>query len=108
MYICSYDGAYSFRDDGSYSIETISSDNIVNSVSELADRVIAFGCENGLMVWSKASGKKIYSTVDGLIDNMVYSVLSDNDGSIWVSSPSGISKLDKISSLCRLLGKKTE
>lgn len=105
MYICSYDGAYSFRDDGSYSIETISSDNIVNSVSELADGVIAFGCENGLMVWSKASGKKIYSTVDGLIDNMVYSVLSDNDGSIWVSSPSGISKLDKNFVLVSSFGK---
>ncbi len=105
IYLGSYDGAYCFSDNGDFQLDTISSDNIINSVVEIKEGEVAFGCENGLMVWSKSSGTRTFSAATGLLDNTVYSVLPDDDGNVWISTQSGISKLDGDFSLVAPFGK---
>lgn len=94
LYIGSYDGAYCLRLDGEGWLMEISNSDIVHSINEQAPGEMAFGCDNGLLVWSEARGLRRFNTGTGLPDNTVYSVLRDNEGCTWLSSVSGISKLD--------------
>lgn len=51
------------------------------------------------------SGEKVfYTTSGGLSNNMTYSILGDNDGFIWVSTNTGISRINPVTGMIRSFG----
>ena len=99
LYLGSYDGAYRLDLENAYRLSAISTTDIVYCIDEKQKGVIAFGCDNGLLVWTEADGLRRFNTGTGLPDNTVYSVLTDQEGYTWIASVSGISKLDENYSL---------
>ena len=50
----------------------------------------------GLNCFNMQTGKSIrYSTKNGLANGVVYGILSDNTGNLWMSTNNGLSRLDK-------------
>ncbi len=59
----------------------------------------------GVCRLNPSSGEKvIYTTSDGLTNNMTYSILGDNDGNIWVSTNTGISRINPETGMIRSFG----
>ena len=49
----------------------------------------------GLVKWNtKAGTEKVYTTDDGLSDNVIYSIVPDNENDLWISTNNGISRLN--------------
>ena len=54
--------------------------------------------ENGLFKYDIKTGKSIsFTTEDGLPNNLIYAVIEDNLGFIWMSTDNGISRFNPIS-----------
>ncbi len=52
------------------------------------------GLEDGLLQWNASTGEEqMFYTADGLINNSVRSLICASDGSVWISTASGISRL---------------
>ncbi len=59
----------------------------------------------GVCNFDPATGrKKIYTTSDGLANNMTYCVLKDDSGNIWVSTNTGISRINPQTGIIRTFG----
>jgi signal transduction histidine kinase/DNA-binding response OmpR family regulator/streptogramin lyase len=49
----------------------------------------------GLVKWNTTTGKeKVFTTDDGLSDNVIYSIVPDNENDLWISTNNGISRLN--------------
>lgn len=94
LYIGSYDGGCMLDLDDGFKFFSISDDNIVYCVKELRDGSIAFGCDNGLMLWSAVMGKRLKTGV-GNVSNEVYSILQDDEGFTWIATGQGLSRLSR-------------
>ena len=64
---------------------------------EYPDKYLWIGTKGGgLNRFDKNNGKVIrYTSKNGLPNDVVYGILSDNDGNLWMSTNNGLSKLDK-------------
>ncbi|MFZ0282508.1 MAG: triple tyrosine motif-containing protein, partial [Bacteroidales bacterium] len=59
----------------------------------------------GVCNFDPATGRKnFYTTSDGLANNMTYSILKDDSGNIWVSTNTGISRINPITGKIRTFG----
>ena len=73
--------------------------NLVNDIAIDPDGSIWFGCYGGgVSVFSDDEWVR-YTRVDGLISNQVTAVVVDEDGHKWIATISGVSELDRESSL---------
>ncbi len=93
LFMGTYDGACRLKLDGGTVFKSITSDNIVHTVNRQRDGSIAFGCDNGLLVWKSDGSISRYSVRDGLPTNTVYSVRQDSDGLIWLGTGNGLCRL---------------
>jgi ligand-binding sensor domain-containing protein len=59
----------------------------------------------GVCQFNPETGKKVfYNTSMGLANNMTYSILKDKTGNMWVSTNSGISRINPITGIIRTFG----
>lgn len=59
----------------------------------------------GVCQFNPATGRKVfYTTSDGLANNMTYSILKDKTGNFWVSTNSGISRINKVTGIIMTFG----
>lgn len=59
----------------------------------------------GVCNFNPESGKKVfYTTSNGLANNMTYCILRDNSGNIWVSTNTGISRINPETGMIRNFG----
>ena len=93
LYMGTYDGACMLNFDNGFKFFPISTDNIVHCVSQLQDGSIAFGCDNGLMLWSPPGGRRLVSDSSGRFGNEVYSVLQDDSGITWLATRQGLARM---------------
>ena len=50
---------------------------------------------DGLVKWNRTTGtEKVYTTDDGLPDNVIYSIVPDLENNLWLSTNNGISRLN--------------
>lgn len=84
--------SYSSSDSGQYFIPTAH----VHSVTiDRAGQFWLATADNGLVKWNpKSSDYEIYNTGIGLPDDVIYAVLEDEQGFLWLSSDNGISRFD--------------
>jgi signal transduction histidine kinase/streptogramin lyase len=67
----------------------------INFIYEGAEGVMWFASETGLLRFdSKGETFKTYTAADGLPDNVVQCILSDQVGNLWLSTNSGISRFN--------------
>ncbi len=93
LFMGTYDGACRLKLDGGTVFTSITDDNIIHTVNRQNDGSIAFGCENGLLIWKSDGSTRLYSEKDGLPTSTVYSVLQDSDGLTWLGTGYGLSRL---------------
>jgi signal transduction histidine kinase/ligand-binding sensor domain-containing protein len=72
------------------------SSNTIYCVFESQAGVIYIGTHNGLNVYNEETGKfKVFTTSDGLPNNVVYGILEDEENNnLWLSTNYGLSKFD--------------
>jgi ligand-binding sensor domain-containing protein/signal transduction histidine kinase len=72
------------------------SHNIVTSFFEDKDKLLWIGTYGGgLNRFNRDTGNfKHYTTKDGLADNVVYGILPDNNGNLWMSTNKGLSRFN--------------
>lgn len=59
----------------------------------------------GVCNFNPSTGKKtFYTTENGLANNVTYSILKDNSGNIWVSTNTGISRINRETGFIRTFG----
>ncbi|HBC79652.1 MAG TPA: hypothetical protein DCZ51_13545 [Bacteroidales bacterium] len=59
----------------------------------------------GVCRFSPATGKRVfYTTSDGLANNMTYSILKDRTGNMWVSTNTGISRINPATGIIKTFG----
>jgi ligand-binding sensor domain-containing protein len=59
----------------------------------------------GVCRFNPETGKKVfYYTSMGLANNMTYSILKDNTGNMWVSTNSGISRINPVTGIIKTFG----
>lgn len=72
------------------------SDNSVQTIFEDKDGMLWIGTTTGLNYFNPEKNTfKVYTTADGLPNNIIFGILQDNRGYIWLSSNRGISKFDR-------------
>lgn len=65
--------------------------NSVNCILEDSKGRIWVGSRDGLNLLNAQSGTfKLYTTSDGLPDNLVLNILEDNQHTLWISTPNGL------------------
>ena len=63
------------------------------------EQSLLLGTKNGLVQLDLNSGEhKRYTTIDGLANNTIYSIQTDNSGNAWITTNRGISRLNFASS----------
>ncbi|HRZ97664.1 MAG TPA: response regulator, partial [Paludibacter sp.] len=72
----------------------------INCIIESKDGKIWFGSNgNGLYSYHKKDGKEIFKKYDekrGLLDNVIYGVLEDESGTLWLSTDKGLCAFNPI------------
>ena len=68
----------------------------IQSISQTRDGFLWLGTNGGGISRLNANTRqfKHYTSSDGLISNMVFGVLVDNDDDLWISTPEGLSQFD--------------
>lgn len=58
--------------------------------------VFWLGTNEGLLRWNrKTNEQKLFTTIDGLSNNVIYAIFEDDDNNLWLSSDYGIMKFNK-------------
>jgi PAS domain S-box-containing protein len=72
------------------------SHNFISAIYEDKSRILWIGTlGGGLNKFEKEKGIfTVYKTEQGLPDNVIYDILEDNDGNLWLSTNKGLSKLN--------------
>lgn len=70
-----------------------------NAIADAGSGRLWIGLEDGLLLWTAATGEiRIFYTSDGLVNNSVRSIIRTADGTVWVSTANGISRLTEYES----------
>ncbi|MCP4544066.1 MAG: response regulator [Chloroflexi bacterium] len=59
------------------------------------DNTFWLGSANGLIRYHPGEEPDIFTTDDGLADNLILSIFQDKDGNIWIGTANGVSKITK-------------
>ncbi len=59
------------------------------------DNTFWLGSASGLIRYHPGEEPDIYTTADGLADNLILSIFQDKDGNIWIGTANGVSKITK-------------
>ena len=88
--------------DGLYRLDI--NENRFSAIDEISDRILSLHYDNSLL-WIGTNGKGLksydikqdivttYTIKDGLPNNIIYSILPDFEGNLWLSTNKGITKL---------------
>ena len=96
LYVGSYNGLsiVSLKGD-SIGVEQTFPEFIIYSITRFSANKLALCTNQGLIVYDCISRiHRRYTTDDGLSNNNLYAALDDNEGNLWMSSNSGLSKLN--------------
>lgn len=96
VYVGSYNGltTITIKDD-SLSCEQMFPEYIIYSLTRFSGDKLALCTNQGLIVYDCTSHiHRRYTTEEGLPNNNLYAALVDNEGNVWMSSNSGLSKLN--------------
>jgi len=64
-------------------------------ILEEREGVLWFGTTKGIIIYNSTYGEtRLLNTASGLSNDDIRSMLKDNDGYIWVSTPSGMNRID--------------
>src|SRR5690606_13317654 len=67
--------------------ENALSDNVVTCITEDSSGRIWIGTRNGLNLFDEGTRSfRVYNTSDGLPNNVIYGVLPDDEGLLWIST----------------------
>ena len=96
LYVGTYNGLITLTIKGdSIGFEQTFPEYIVYSITRFNATKLALCTNNGLIVYDCISRiHRRFSTDDGLPNNNLYAALCDNEGNLWMSSNSGLSKLN--------------
>lgn len=95
LYVSSYNGLITIDiQSDSLSFEQAFPEYIVYSATRFADHKLALCTNRGLLIYDTASRiHRRFTTADGLPNDNLYAALCDNEGNLWVSSNSGLTKI---------------
>ena len=75
---------------------SISNDNVI-SIFEDSDKNLWISTRKGLNKFNKQTGRfTVFTTADGLPDNVIYGILEDEQKNLWISTNNGISRFNLI------------
>jgi ligand-binding sensor domain-containing protein len=81
---------FRFKNSSSPSLETM-----VNTVSVASDDAVLGATSFGLIAW-KAGKQQILTVKNGLPCNVIYSLITDNNGSLWLYTQCGIVEIQNV------------
>ncbi len=68
----------------------------IYSILKTSENFLCFGTDTGLYMLSpNKQTLKLYTTRDGLPDNVIYGIIEDDEKQIWVSTNKGLSRMRK-------------
>ncbi|MEX0609002.1 MAG: two-component regulator propeller domain-containing protein [Balneolaceae bacterium] len=97
---CSNQKCYQVRGDSITDFDTEADEylakNSIDEVMALSDGTILFATRTGGIVNVAANGKLIHiiNEKNGLINNTVYGLYEDDNGSVWAATVNGVSRID--------------
>ena len=96
LYVGSYNGLSTIDLSHQEPVITQTLDNyLIYSICQCSPTQLALCTSQGLIIYDSTSGQhRLYTSADGLPGDISYAAQVDRDGSLWVSSNAGLSKMN--------------